>query len=309
LSIDTHDRATRRGAANRFSGVALAACLAVILAAPSTLAEGPAVSAPNTKFSVEGGSLGGDGTFIGLGSYAMPLGHAYGLQFDGALGTLDGALLGGGGVHLFTRDPSHYLFGGYASFHSWNGIDVWRAATEAEFYYGVFTFSGLAGIEGISGGSSSSDGRFFGKFDLSYYATEDLRLSAGLDHASGTTMGTAGVEYLIREGLGTPVSLFARGRFGASSFQSLTGGLRVHFGADPAASLRTRHRTADPDNHVPNFSTAMKAGGNYCTVDRSLDPERYYYPLGSCTCPPDMETLPGQGGDFFCRLPTSGDPS
>ena len=172
-------RDTRRGVATRRLKALLAACLAVAMAAPAAMADAPAVSAPNAKFSLEGGSIGGNGGFLGLGSYTMPLGTLYGLQFDGAIGSIDGDLLGGGGVHLFARDPSQYLLGGYGSFHSWNGVDIWRAAAEAELYHGAFTFSGLAGIEGVQGTASSNETRFFGQG----YAIAFAKGSIDLKHA------------------------------------------------------------------------------------------------------------------------------
>ena len=147
------------------------------------------------------------------------------------------------------RDPSKYLLGVYGSYHTWNSIDVWRAAGEVELYHGPFSFTGLAGVEGIdfpatSGGlvvTNADNSHFFGQFDLSYYPTENLKLTAGYDYVNETGMGTAGVEYLMNHG-NNPASLFAKARFGASDYQSITAGLKVYFGADPKASLITRHR-------------------------------------------------------------------
>ena len=173
--------------------------LAGAMVLPATVLAEPAVSSPNGKISIEGGSISDNGAFLGLGSYTVPLNENYGLQFDGALGSVDSHVLGGGGVHLFARDPSRYLFGVYGSVHNWNDITIWRAAGEAELYRDRFSLSGLAGIEGING-SATDNAHFFGLFDVAYYPMDDLKLSAGFDYVNETGMGTAGVEYLMHHG-------------------------------------------------------------------------------------------------------------
>ena len=244
-----------------FAVALVAGAITLPLAVQAGEASGPAVSGPNGKISIEGGQYDGSGSFLGLGSYTVPLSENYGVQFDGALGSVGGHVLGGGAMHLFYRDPSSYLFGVYGSYHTWDSIDIWRAAGEAELYRGRFSFTGLAGIEGInfpatSGGlavTNVDNQHFFTQLSLSYYPTDDFKLSGGFDYLNQTGMGTAGIEYLMHNGLGTPVSLFANARFGASSVQQITAGVRVHFGADPKASLIARNRTADPDNYTPVF--------------------------------------------------------
>lgn len=56
-----------------------------------------AVSDANSKISLQGGSF--DDKTIGLAamSFTTPIGMNYGLQFDGAVGTRVGELVGGGG--------------------------------------------------------------------------------------------------------------------------------------------------------------------------------------------------------------------
>ena len=120
--------------------------MAVFSVATIASADGPAVSGPNGKFSVEGGKYDNESSFLGLGSYTMPLGHSFGLQVDGALGHIDEKIMGGAGLHLFARDPSKYLFGLYGSYHEWNDINIWRTAAEYEFYLNRFSLSGLAGL-------------------------------------------------------------------------------------------------------------------------------------------------------------------
>ena len=271
-----------------FSGFVLrfAALVVALLSAGQVLAgsTGPAVSGPNGKISVEGGSYDDEGGGVALGSFAVPLTHSFGVQFDGAVGTIDDELLGGGGVHLFTRDPSSYLLGVYGSYHTWDSIDIWRTAAEAELYLGRFSLGGLAGYESVdvpttSGGLlvlTPDDEHFFGKLNLSYYATENFKLSAGYRYESEISLGTASAEYLIT-GYETPVSVFARGDFGEDDYNSVSGGLKIYFGADPRKSLIQRHRTEDPDNYTPVFPKLTTQAPQSTTVPATPKP----------TCPLD----------------------
>jgi len=155
----------------------------------------------------------------------------------------------------------------------------------------------------VQGDGVTNTTRFFGQFDLSYYVTDDLKLSAGFDYLNETSMGSAEVEYLMHNGAGIPVSLFAKGRFGADSYQQVTGGFRVHFGADPAASLRTRHRTADPDNYTPIFPAKQVTTGQ----EKSPDVCDVYGPNifpneDNCECPTGLAPWPYDEDNFSCRF-------
>lgn len=221
---------------------------------------GPAVSGPNGKFSVEGGQYDDEGSVLALGSFSIPLGYSFGLQADGAVGTIDDEVMGGGGVHLFTRDPSKYLLGVYASYHSWDSIDIWRTAAEFEFYLSRVSLTGLAGYESVDVPTTQNglpvlntdDDHFFGRADLAYYPADNFKISGGYRYVSETSLGTASAEYLF-QGAGVPVSLFAKGDFGEKQYNRITGGVKVYFGADPNKSLIDRHRTEDPPNYTPVF--------------------------------------------------------
>lgn len=257
--------------------------LAVGLILPGAVfADGPAVSNPSGKFSVEGGLYDDDESVLALGSYTIPLSHAWGLQVDGALGRIDDDTMGGGGVHLFTRDPDSYLLGFYGSYHEWNDIEIWRSAAEAELYVDRFSLTGLAGFESIdvpafSDGlevfNSDSD-HFFGHVDLAYYPLDDLKLYGGYRYINETSLGAAGVEYLLRD-FGSPMSLFAKGTFGEEEHTRITGGLKIYLGADNSKSLISRHRTEDPQNYTPVFPDIRTSGasstGNQCTVGSSIN--------------------------------------
>jgi len=232
----------------------------------------PAVSGPNGKLSIEGGAYDDEAAGLALGSFALPLGHAFGLQADGAIGNVDGDILGGGGLHLFTRDPSSHLLGIYGSYHTWNSIDVWRLAGEAELYLGRFTLSGLAGYESLDvpdqiNGQivlTPDDKHFFGQGDVAYYINDDFKVYGGYRYINETSFGSAGAEYLLRDH-GVPVSLFARGDFGNGDYNGITGGLKIYLSDDSNKSLIDRNRRDDPEVYMPVFpKLTTKSAVNQC---------------------------------------------
>jgi hypothetical protein len=198
--------------------------------------------------------------------------------------------MGGGGLHLFTRDPSSYLLGLYGSYHTWDSIEIWRAAVEFQVYVRQFSVEGLAGYESVNGplastglaAVTSDDNHAFGLVDFAYYPIDDLKLYVGYHYEDATSLGSAGVEYLLRAS-GSPMSLFAKSDFGDSQLNRVTGGLKIYFGTNPGKSLIERHRTEDPGNYTPKFPQRA-TGPTQCTVNTSfivVSPTN-----GQCTCPP-----------------------
>ncbi|MDQ8699850.1 hypothetical protein [Hyphomicrobium sp. LHD-15] len=296
----------------------LALMLSATLVANNAFAEGPAVSGPNGKFSVEGGAFDGDSSFLALGSYSIPLAPSIGFQVDGAVGSIDGETMGGGGAHLFTRDPSQYLFGIYGSYHTWDSIDIWRVAVEAELYLGRFSLTGIAGFEGVdvpttSGGLvvlTQDDEHAFTHIDLAYYPTDNFKISGGYRYLNEVSFASAGAEFLFDAG-DVPMSLFARGDFGDDDYTAVTGGLKIYLGADRNKSLIQRHRTDDPDNYTPVFPKLVteKPGSGetpICAVNGSVGGVPVTSPAnGECTCPSGtgLEGSPPNnagGGTFLC---------
>ena len=263
-------------------------------------AEGPAVSGPNAKISVEGGSYDDQSSGLALGSFTVPLGTSFGLQADGAVGTIDDIVMGGGGLHLFTRDPSRYLLGVYGSYHTWDDINIWRAAAEGELYLNRFTFSGIAGYESVDVPSTldgllvltQDERHFFTQTDLTYYVTDDFKVSVGYRYLNETSFAGAGAEYLFRA-YDVPMSIFAKGDFGDENYTRVTGGLKVYLGESPAKSLISRQRTADPENYTPVFPTLRTqpanagGGGGLPQCQVTVPTNIVTSPAnGQCICPP-----------------------
>ena len=304
----------------------LAACLAPLLlgALPVRGGELPAVSGPNGKLSVEGGSSVDDGEGVATGSFAMPLAPWLGLQADGAVGTFDDEILGGGALHLFTRDPSSCLLGVYGSYHTWDQINIWRAALEGELYVGRVTLEGLGGYETLDAPElvdglnvlTIDDNHFFGQADAAYYITDDFKLNIGYRYINEASFGAAGAEYLIR-GFEVPMSLFARGDFGDENITNVTGGLRIYLSDDPQRSLIDRHRRDDPKVYAPTFPVlaapekATPASGPAPTPQCTLEMWRVTNSAsGQCICPagsdlagqkPLLSGGGGGGGGYYCR--------
>jgi hypothetical protein len=284
-----------------FAKIAVLSATLLVLAGAPALAAEPAVSGPNGKFSVEGGGSADEGEGVATGSFALPIGHDFGIQADGSIGSFDDELLGGLAVHLFARDPSRYLFGVYGSYHTWDRINIWRTALEGELYIGPVTLEGLAGYESLDVPSfidgrvvSLDDNHLFGQADAAYYFTDDFRVYAGYRYINERSFGAAGTEYLIR-GLEVPVALFARGDFGDEFVQNVTGGVRVYLSDDPYKTLIDRHRKDDPKVYAPTFPTlAPQTTAQKSTPQCVMSGNQVASPAGGdCICPSGTWT-PGQ---------------
>jgi hypothetical protein len=245
--------------------VGLLACLAVLAASPafaqaSSEASLPAVSEINGKVSLEGGTVGAQGRSSALGaaqgSIAAPLGHSFGLQFDGAASTAFNSFGGGGAAHLFWRNPAIGLLGPVVALSGSRGNTTAQYAGEADLYAGPVTISAFGGYQDAGALPGSSGGFYQGRLTL--YPIPDLALMVGGGQFIGRTHGVGRIEYqpefLARRNL----SFFVNGGAGENSFYRVTGGVRLYFG--PVKSLIRRHREDDP--HYTTFDATPSNGGN-----------------------------------------------
>ncbi len=247
----------------------LAVSLVALVASSSAFASGsglPAVSAPNGKFAVRGGTQDGDGSVYADLAYTVPFGHAFGIQIDGIFGYFGGTNDGvaRGAAHFFWRDPQIGLLGAYGSSTTIDSNNYFQIGVEAQVYLGRISLEGKAGLDDLD-----SDDGFFGSATIAYYFTDDLRGWAGVRHSEypepgriapgevgavgAGTVGVVGLEYQTQWGTGgRSVSVFAEGRFGEDDYNAAWGGLRVYFGAQK--SLIRRHREDDPGTDVPDLT-------------------------------------------------------
>jgi len=210
--------------------------------AGSATAEGPAVSAPNSKLAAGGGTSEGDGTGQAFGSFSMPLGHSYGLQVDGLGGKINGDARWGVGAHVFWRDPDKGLLGAIASYNKRSNDDASRFGAEGEWYLDQFSFLGTAGYQ-----TGDVKGGFVGNLDLRWYVNDNAFVSAGGITSSGDAGARFSAEYQPGITSLPGLSLFADGIV-AEDFDQVLIGIRYYFGE--TKSLKRRHREDDPQNHL-----------------------------------------------------------
>ncbi len=260
-------------------GTVSALAVALSFAFSPVAASAAAVSGNNGKLDLSVGSFNDDTGAVATGAFSMPLSSNYGVQFDGLVGTEDGDNTTAGlAAHLFWRDPSEGLLGLYGSYtyhdSDVDSVDVSRVAVEGERYWGRISLSALAGAE-----FGDVDDGFFSIVDLSYYASDDVRLYLGHQYAQTASMAKAGVEWQVKSGL----AVFAEGRSGANDYDSALVGVRFYFGDDK--TLIRRHREDDPAVRLQDDLFSLSQGcvepeiqlGRQQSVCETDDQDYYYY--------------------------------
>ena len=214
-------------------------------ASPGPYGELPAVSAPNGKFSLEGGFGGARGVQtrgLGLasGSFTFPLGQRFGAQFDATAGSVADRFAGGAGAHLFYRNPATFLVGATA------GATFGRFGGEAEVYASNFlTLHGAAGYQTrATSASAIVNSGAFGNLGATIYPDPNLAISGGVTRNPDAWGGYAGLEY--QPEAWKNISLFVNGAAAERRQFAVTAGVQVYFGADK--TLIRRHREDDPPN-------------------------------------------------------------
>jgi hypothetical protein len=225
----------------------LAASLALFLvlgANQNSEAEGPAVSAINAKAQGLFGSFDSEGAAIGLGSLSLPLARQFGLQIDAGMGDISADDYGGGGAHLFWRDPSLGLIGLIGSYQELDNESLIRSGAEGEWYLNDLTIRGRTGYQY----GDAAHGGFF-LLGLKYYAMNNLLVEVEPQLAAGDFLFKAGVEYQPELTVLAGLSFFAQGEVGEDDYDSWIGGIRYYFG--PKKSLKLRQRQDEPDSLLP----------------------------------------------------------
>jgi hypothetical protein len=203
----------------------------------------PAVSGVNAKIGAFGGSIDGLSGGGVLGALSVPLHDQWGLQVDGLAGSAGGSSFWGAAGHLFWRDPSKGLLGGYASWVDWSpiGAEVGKAGVEGELYSGQFSFEGILAAQwGTFSGLAATA-------TVAYYVQDNLRLDASYRLLQGVgSIGTVGVEWQHQD---SGLALFGNASWGAGGYQTFLGGVKFYTG--PQKSLIRRHREDDPGVGLP----------------------------------------------------------
>ena len=256
-------------AASLYAGMAMAADVAN---------EGPlpAVSGPNGKVQIGAGftdidDISSDEVFSGGVAFSIPVGDMFGIQAD--LTALDafGETAVGGAAHFFTRDPNSYLFGAYGGYVDAGPSNIWYVGPEAELYLDNISIEAVGGVMDISDGVGTE---FYALGTVAFYASENLRLSAGASTVANFESANAGLEWFMG-GSGLPVSLTLDGRIGEDGFTSAMAGLSLYFGGEEKSLIR-RHREDDPRLHSFDIFNAgavgsgVLGGGPDCTPVPSI---------------------------------------
>lgn len=240
-----------------WSGAAGAADLPMVTKAPPQPQYLPAVDGLNFKADAFGGTVTNRSVYGSGGTVSIPLGGQFGLQLDAALASFGSRFYGSGAAHAFWRDPSRGLAGFYTSHAYWDqigGVHIDRYGAEGALYLNRWTFEGIAGVEDGSNKSQTIGNiiqsvtlrtRFFDQASVSYYLTDNLRLSLGHAYTAGRNMATLGGEWGFRVSPTTMGALFLEARAGEGDLHGVWGGLRFYFGNGDKTLIR-RNREDDP---------------------------------------------------------------
>lgn len=255
------------------TGVSFAA---LVCAHAAFAGELPAVSGLNGKIELGGGALSSPSTGVGYvaGTLSVPAGDRFGVQFDASIHNSVN-VTGGGALHVFTRDPSSFLFGAAGTVLRSNVGTLGAIGVEAEFYYDQFSLEAYAGLAGIDYDAAAAVDKsgMFAIVDAAFYPNDDLRLEIGGSSILGYESLHIGLEYQV-SGFETPFSVTGDVRIGETGAVRAVAGLKLYFGG-AGKSLSERHRLDDPDNRsLDLFGTA----GDQLTSD------------GAPTCDNDPET-------------------
>ncbi|CAK0748347.1 hypothetical protein CCP2SC5_1510003 [Azospirillaceae bacterium] len=231
----------------------LQASLIVIVAAvgwpcAGVSGEAPAVSAINGKLSLEGGQSYSQVIGLGIASLAVPLGHDFGAQFDIGAGKSDYHSMWGGDGQVFWRDPAVGL-AGFGYVHTRRvGIDLNRFLGVGEAYLGRFTVYSKVGFQNGDVGHGA-----IGQVKMSYYPTDDLKLTAGTEINPDRKLGLFEAEYMPGISSIPGGAMYARGAVSGQGAEYGVVGIRIYFG--PSKSLIRRHREDDPPDLLTSSIT------------------------------------------------------
>ena len=126
--------------------------------------------------------------------------------------------------------------------------------------------------------------RFFDAVDLSYYVTDQWKLSVGHRLYSGKNALALGTEYALPVARGTLASLFAEARIGEGSKSSgAWGGVRFYFNSGKDKPLIRRNREDDPVGNGMDslLGIASTLGSSFPTTTYSCPPGEHFF-NGTC---------------------------
>jgi hypothetical protein len=253
-----------------FLAIASAANSADLLLDPTPVAQQPApvqpataVDAVNFEVSLLGGAyqrnvLGTASNFMFTGSVATPIpGFAnFGAQLDGAIGVYDGDFTSAaGGLHIFYRNEQG-LIGIYGDWAYTDPEHGGRVGVELSSYHDRWSVDALVGIQF----GQHFESEFIDEVDLSYYYTDNLRVSVGHRLTSRGHVGNLSFEHLLNEQGFDGFSVFGEIEAGEDNYVGGFGGIRYAFGGN-GTTLIERDRRSNVQVRIPrNLSSVTQCG-------------------------------------------------
>ena len=238
---------------------------------PTPVAQQPAPSQPavavdniNFEFSILGGAY--QRNVLGTASNAMfsasvatplPIFHNFGAQLDGAVGVYDGDFTSAAaGLHLFWRDSERGMIGIYGDWAYTDPEHGGRVGVELSSYKDRWSVDALLGMQF----GQHFETEFIDEVDLSYYYTDDLRVSVGHRLTSRGHVGNLSFEHLLTDQGFEGVSVFGEIEAGEDSYVGGFGGIRYAFGGN-STSLIERDRRSSVQVRIPrNLSSVTQCG-------------------------------------------------
>ncbi|MDJ0614958.1 MAG: hypothetical protein QNJ29_14920 [Rhizobiaceae bacterium] len=229
----------------------------------------PAVDGINFELSILGGSiqrnvLGSASNAMFTASVATPIPYFsenFGAQVDLGAGIYDGDFTSAAGaLHLFWRDPSRGAIGIYGD---WGYVDpehAGRVGAEVSIYDGQWSLDVFAGMQ--FGQHVFTE--FVDEVDLSYYATDNTRVSIGHRLTSRGHVGNFSFEHLIDNGSMEGWSIFGEIEGGEDDYVGGFGGLRYAFGSG-ASTLIDRDRQSSLPVRIPRNLVSVSQCGRLDT--------------------------------------------
>ncbi len=259
-----------------FVAVTSVSCFSVANAAdlildPTPVAEQPAPSQPavavdalNFELSVLGGAyqrnvLGtaSNAMFVASVATPLPIFHNLGAQLDAAVGIYDGDFTSSAaGLHLFWRDSEKGMIGIYGDWAYTDPEHGGRVGVELSSYHDRWTVDAFLGMRF----GQHFNTEFTDEVDLSYYYTDDFRVSVGHRLTSRGHVGNLSFESLITDVGVDGLSVFGEIEAGEDSYVGGFAGIRYAFGGN-STSLIERDRRSSVQVRIPrNLASVTQCG-------------------------------------------------
>ena len=223
-----------------------------------------AVSEVNGKLDATYGKIDDTYTRGLFGSLSLPVGHTFGVQFDGLYAHANDDDFYGAAGHFFARKPEQGLIGVALGGLYSGDIESYVAVVEGEYYFDKVTLGGYAGYNNVQTdirfptfNTDLRDENNFAVLNLyaAVYPIENLMVKFEYANRVERNFYSVQVEYQ------TPVrglSVFVDAGVGDHHYSHLLGGLRYYFGSDK--TLKSRHRHDDPPNILNGMEQGSVAG-------------------------------------------------